>query len=726
MGIKTYWTDRMGRTWAVFAPVINGGTHIFSGTGPVLRQISAPTAAVILGTSIAATFWPCWIGYITTCLSMLALTEFSLWALRRLFFRILGHELGGMAALALLYGTIAYTVKQGAGEGFSWRVLGFAGFCAGMIALSAVLWWALVRRRIVTAFTTVGAAISTAAVAALAVLLCGGGFQDTYVHSFLALASNQTATDMGDALQPSLSNGPYSVCTLDYGPEEPLNPGTVDLTDFMERDTDTFRGAYVNAYQNYKLDQVPLQGRIWYPSEATGCPVLFIAHGNHEITTPSYLGYTYLAAYLASHGYVVVSVDQNACNMLKNENDGRAVLLLEHVGAVLDFAQTQGNPLYGRIDAQNIALAGHSRGGEMAAAACLFNRLDHYPENGSITFDYHYAIRSVIAIAPTVDQYQPAGHSVEIQDVNYLLLHGAADRDVTQFMGMTQYENVSFSGEGDYLKSALYIAGANHGQFNSLWGAHDQRGPGTVFLNTNSLLSGPEQRQIAKIFIKVFLDVTLRGDNICRSLLTDWRAYADALPETVYTQCWATTDFTPLADFEEDADLSTGTWPGVVLEAKGTSRWTEEQLRFGGENGTHALRLRWNGNASYRVQLPSMDMTGCTLSFDICDWDTTRGEKADYRLVDADIRLTDTTGQTATARLSDFATVYPVQPVQTDKLDFLFATRAWKYAFSTVAIPVTAFTPNSGSFDWSAVTEIQFSFSGSGQIYMDHLGLYRQ
>ena len=60
--------------------------------------------------------------------------------------------------------------------------------------------------------------------------------------------------------------------------------------------------------------------------------MLFIAHGNHEITTESYLGYDYLGRYLASHGYVMVSVDQNACNMLTGENAGRAVLLLEHIG----------------------------------------------------------------------------------------------------------------------------------------------------------------------------------------------------------------------------------------------------------------------------------------------------------------------------------------------------------------------------------------------------------
>ena len=111
-----------------------------------------------------------------------------------------------------------------------------------------------------------------------------------------------------------------------------------------------------------------------------------------------------LGEYLASHGYVVVSVDQNACNMLSGENDGRAVLLLENIGLLLGYNEEEDNPLEGVLDADNIAIAGHSRGGEMVATAYLFNGYDNYPENGNVDFDYHYNIRSIIAIAPTVDQ----------------------------------------------------------------------------------------------------------------------------------------------------------------------------------------------------------------------------------------------------------------------------------------------------------------------------------
>lgn len=509
---------------------------------------------------------------------------------------------------------------------------------------------------------------------------------------------------------------------LDYGPETDLEAGTVNLSWYMSRDTDDITGNYVDAYWDYDLNAVPLAGRVWYPADGRNCPVLFIAHGNHEITTESYLGYDYLGRYLASHGYVMVSVDQNACNMLTGENAGRAVLLLEHIGLLLEYGEQRGNPLYQMLDETRIAIAGHSRGGEMVATAYLFNSYDRYPENGTIAFDYNYQIKSIIAIAPTVNQYQPADHSVELEDVNYLLLHGAADRDVRNFMGMAQYENISFTGQGDYLKTALYIAGANHGQFNSLWGAFDQSGPFAALLNVEGLMPEEEQQRIACLFVKVFLDVTLLDDQSCRELLTDWSAYTAQLPETVYVQCWESSSFVPIADFEEDSDLETATMEGASLSAEKVGLWTEELMGFGGED-THALRLRWGNQGAYSVSLPEMNLTGQAVSFDLCDLDSGAVENGRYSLVDGTVTLTDAAGNEAAAHISDFAVVYPILPVRTDKLDFLFHTPAYKKAFATVAIPGSAFVPQGAEFDLSRVTGISFQFTGSGQAAMDNIGL---
>ncbi len=688
----------------------------FSEIEPALCQAGAVSTGLVAGTSLAATYWPNAVGYALLCTAAFALLELVLWLAQRLLRYFLGHGLGWLMGAGLLYGSLAYTVKRGAGEGWTWRVLVFSGIAAAALGTLAASWWIVIRWRRRSAVAVTVAVISAGAVSLLAAFLFTGGFDDNYIHRYLALAHHQEITSPLDE-----GHGPWQVRTLDYGPNAALEAGTVNLTAYMSRDTGDLTGNYVDAYWDYDLNEVPLKGRVWYPADRKNCPALFIAHGNHEIATESYLGYEYLGEYLASHGYVVASVDQNACNMLTNENDGRAVLLLEHIGFLLDSSGEQGNPLYGKIDRDNLAIAGHSRGGEMAATAYLFNRYSRYPENGEIAFDYGYNIKSIIAIAPTADQYRPADHSVALEDVNYLLLHGAADRDVTSFMGMAQYENISFTGEGRFLKTALYIAGANHGQFNSLWGAYDQSGPFAPLLNVESLLPEEEQQKIARLFIKTFLDVTLTGERNHENLLTDWDTYGAQLPETVYVQCWESSGFVPIADFEEDSDLETGTMEGATLSAVGTNLWTEELAGFGGRD-THALRLRWTGAGSYTAAFPALDLTDKAVSFDLCDLDSGAVERGDLSLVDGEVILKDASGSTASAKISDYTVIFPILPVRTDKLDFLFDTCVYKKAFATAAVPAGSFQAEKG-IDLTNIVEVTFSFLGSGQILIDNIGI---
>ena len=693
----------------------------YVGAGPALNAVAMAAAAAVIGVSWADTYWPTAAGYLLSAGAVLLVLLAASYLLYRLLRLWLGKDLRWVYSLAVLIGASVEFFCRGAGEGYSARVIGVSIAFALTVWVCGASLWRLLRRRSLTLWLSGG--ISLALTVLWGAFLLGDGVQSSWLEEYLALEPCPDASE--SALEPSLGAGPWSVSMLDYGTEEGLPSDTVSLAAYMSRDAAGFTGDYAEHYLDYGLGSVPLVGRVWYPEGAENRPVLFIAHGNHEIAVDSYLGYDYLGEYLASHGYVVVSVDQNACNLLSGENDGRAVLLLEHIGLLLAYNRDSDNPLYGLLDEDNLAIAGHSRGGEMVATAYLFNQYDRYPENGTIRFDYHYNIRSLIAIAPTVNQYQPADHPVALEDVNYLLLHGASDRDVTNFMGMAQYENITFSGQGDYLKSALYIAGANHGQFNSLWGAYDKSAPFSALLNTESLLDQEEQQTIACLFIKTFLDVTLLGDDSCRTLLTDWDSYAAQLPDTVYMQCYQQSGTTILADFEEDSNLETATAEGVTLQASGTRTWTEELIDFANDTSydTHALRLKVNASGSqYTVSLPETDLSGLSLTFDVCDMDTASVEEGTYQLVDFLVGLTDSQGRTAAARLSDFATVFPAIPIRTDKLDDLFQTSTFRQAFSTVTIPCESFYGEEG-FDLNSVTAITFEFDQRGDVAIDNIGL---
>ncbi|MBR1693142.1 MAG: chlorophyllase, partial [Lachnospiraceae bacterium] len=626
------------------------------------------------------------------------------------------------------------------------------GIAAVVVFVSFILFarslYAIVRLKRKSLSVFIICIVSGLCTLAILVITIGSGFEDSYVKEYIKLRRTESLKTLSKpALTESeLQNGNEPVGVLEYGaeqkrvkpPEEMVEDDLESTSADLEAYVDGYSGLsakYRELYLGYDIHNVPLAGRIWYPKRKEHCPVLFILHGNHDFTSQSYLGYAYLGEYLASHGYVVVSVDENFCNGnilgdLTEENDARAVLLLENIGEVLTYNKTEGNPLFGKIDEEKIAIAGHSRGGEAAAVAAYFNTLSRYPENGTISFDYQYAIQSVIAIAPTADQYRPMDRSTELKDISYLLLQGANDQDISVFMGLKQYNSIQFTKEKDCLKSYLYIAGSNHGQFNTEWGRYDIGYPLSRILNVKNLLLQEDQQQILQLFTKKFLDVTLKGDQEGKSLFYDVQAYQSVLPETVYIQGYADSTCETVCDFEEDLDLTTGTMEGSVINTGYAEEWTEKLSRF--TTGTYhfdkkdyALSLKWKETyRSYvRVHFPSFDATDKKLTFDILDMDNANVREEAYRALNCTILLKDQNGRRAQTTLGEHCTVYPPLPVRLSKLQFLFGENEYKHQFQTVLIPVSAFEGEEG-FDASAVTEIRFCFDKekSGSIRLDDVG----
>ena len=257
---------------------------------------------------------------------------------------------------------------------------------------------------------------------------------------------------------------------------------------------------------------MPLNGRVWYPEGAGPFPLVLIVHGNHDMEKFSDPGYAYLGELRASRGYIVASIDENFLNgNIRGENDARGWMLLEHLKAWRGFNDSTTSPLHGKVDMQRIALLGHSRGGEAVAVAAAFNTLSHYPDDATIKFDFHFAIKSLVAIAPVDGQYQPADKPTPLSNINYLVIHGSHDGDVSAFSGLRQYGRIKFMDGGAWFKSAVWMYRANHGQWNTVWGNTDDGPESHRVLDLRGLIPPEEQRQMARIFISAFLDATLRG-----------------------------------------------------------------------------------------------------------------------------------------------------------------------------------------------------------------------
>jgi hypothetical protein len=389
--------------------------------------------------------------------------------------------------------------------------------------------------------------------------------------------------------------GPHGVKILTYGsgkntrrPEfgrdADLVTKAVDASPFLDGNSG-FRMKLRRWYWGFDFTEFPVNGTVWYPEGAGPFPLVLCVHGNHKMEDYSDPGYAYLGEHLASRGFIFVSVDENFFNgsflsHLRRENDGRGWMLLQHFKVWRAWNGKEGNPFFGKVDMDNLGIIGHSRGGEAAGIAANFNRLKRYPDDATVTFDFDFSLKAVIAIAPSDQQYKPSGWPNPIKDVNYLTIQGAHDADVSVFAGARQYNRVKFTEGGNFFKAYIYSYRSNHGQFNTVWGDTDFGMPLRLFLNREALMRGEEQRTLGKVYFTAFLEATLMGKREYVPLFRDYRTGLDWLPEDFYVSRYEDSSFRGVCDFDEDVDVTTGTLEGVRIRGGNLPLWREEDLSF--------------------------------------------------------------------------------------------------------------------------------------------------
>jgi dienelactone hydrolase len=530
----------------------------------------------------------------------------------------------------------------------------------------------------------------------------------------------------------------------EYGSSVAIKTRSVDASLFF-KDFDGWKRWTRKKYWGFDIDKLPLNARVWYPEGAGPFPLVLIVHGNHNMVEYSDPGYAYLGELLASRGFILASVDENFLNsgLFHDPPKQQAVrgwMLLEHLKQWREWNQTKGNPFYGKVDFDHIALMGHSRGGEAAATAAVFNRMKYDPEDANIHFDYNFPIQAVVAIAPPDGQYKPAGQDRWIENVSYLTLQGAHDADVSSFMGSRQWDHVRYSQPGSWFKAEIYAYRANHGQFNTTWGRTDAGQPLSWLLNLKPLMPGDEQRKISKTYIAAFLEATLKDRHEYLPLFEDWRVGRDWLPDTIYQNRYQQASYVSLASFDEDADLTT-TALGGRISGENLSIWREAPIPWrSGDRGYNGVFLGWNRAnkapvPSYTITLPDDAKSkwqldpDSTLEFSIAALDEDAplpGKKKDDKKKDDSkkrkdrespdftVELVAADGTVATAKVSNFAAVPPPLTEKFTKLD-LFESVGYdkdtEPVFQTVRIPLTAFkATGSKPFDPASLRTIRLKF----------------
>lgn len=384
---------------------------------------------------------------------------------------------------------------------------------------------------------------------------------------------------------------------------------TIDISDFADLG---FGPAWP-----FANTAIPLNGFLRVPDGPGSFPLALFAHGNHEPSENSTRGYLYLCELLASHGVLAGTIDVNFLNGGNfGENDGRAIVHLEHIRQFQIWNATAGHPLCGKIDLSRVMIVGHSRGGEAVGHASAFNRLNAVqPDVGAPTVPldgtaglgpYHFDLKAVVAIAPTDRQYVPVTGPTLVVD-NYVVIHGSRDGDVNNFPGYLTYDRSHrvdlanpLSPAAGY-KALLWVFRANHNFFNSAWGQE----------SSVPTLTRPEQESIARTFIGAVAQDTLLAQPGYRELLKDHRIAVREgwLPSSLH---FVSQYSDPIRVYLQHFDES-GPALAVSLPAVGTVTVTAPLvankllLNLGSSSHlfqqSNGARLAWTGNGSYKLAI---------------------------------------------------------------------------------------------------------------------------
>ena len=489
---------------------------------------------------------------------------------------------------------------------------------------------------------------------------------------------------------------------------------------------------YFTWFWGFDFSKLPLNGRVWAPVADRPMPLVLIVHGNHMMGDFSDAGYAYLGEHLASQGFIVVSIDENFLNgffmddMGKTEIPVRAWMMLKHLQQWRTWNEDPQHPFYHKVDLDQIAVMGHSRGGESAVMAAVLNRLEKNPLNLVDDFDFGFNIRAVVEIAPSEGSNKINYQDLQLEDTSYLLLQGGHDADAYMVNGIRQYARVDVS--GNVFKTAVYAYRANHGQFNSDW-ARGDKVPNWM-LNLAPLLSASEQEQEAKVFITAFLKAALLGEDTYRQLFQRPWAGADWLPQDIVLSRYQDARVTLLHDFEGPAKSFTNI-KGVTLEETGFTNASLESLKTRepdiSQNNT-VLRLAWDHpGATYTLNLPqglSQGSTGVTFALAPADEQQPPADLA--------VELVDAAGRVAKLALGDAAALPVLLPAQLVKnkaaadlmgMNFPFERTAERF-LQTEVLSFDQFEAEPG-FEPEQLAALRFVFdrSTAGAVLLDEVGL---
>lgn len=507
----------------------------------------------------------------------------------------------------------------------------------------------------------------------------------------------------------------------EFGSKVDISTPTVDASDFI-----TKWSKEREKFWEFSPANLPINGRVWLPAGEGKFPLILMVHGNHTMEYFSTDGYDYLGELLASRGFIAVSVDEdfiNYSNTYGAPNDNyklRAWMMIQHLIQLQSMNDDPASIFYQKINFDQVGLVGHSRGGQAVLTVADYKTFFDDPEllKKMALVD----VQGVVAIAPTdtrVDDKKPSIHNV-----SYLLLHGARDADVYNFRGDQQFYRASFDPNYDGFRATVYIADANHTQFNTSWGSMDLSLPRGLFLNQQQTMAPEDQQQIAKVYLSAFFERVFNDHRSYEKLFQDYRYGKDWLPETVYVTKYRPASYQGIKRFSNSED--------DTITFEGFSTWEIErpQDRRGNNRLQYALKLEWNKHAVLSIDVTEQDFTNSDyLALTMAN---IHAEAEEGSVPEIEVELVTHDGISVTIPLAEFMPFPPV--IKTDYthfglMDGVFRDgryeNSWEPIFQSFDLPLDDFEELYEEFSRENIAQIKLHFSNQpGKIYLEEIGVW--
>jgi len=340
-------------------------------------------------------------------------------------------------------------------------------------------------------------------------------------------------------------------------------------------------------------------------------------------------------------------------------------------------------------------------------------------------------------------------------------LQGGYDSDESSFFGMRQAERITFGNDKYYFRSGLYMPGANHGQFNSVW-KQDGRPPNSWLLNVKPLVTETEQQQAAKVYISAFLEATIRDKKEYIPLFENWGYGKNWLPEIQYLNRFEDNQFIEVVGYEDDIDLTT-TSVHTTISSNQLKVWREVELLYRDgkdKQASNAVILGWKKSdqekeiPAYSINLPvNMALDKSLNENDLLVFALSEGnpkELEDEKTKEADkvkeedkeletlnsktdftIILEDSLGTTASLRANEVIQLLPRWEIQYLKLKDQNTEQygdLWEPTLANYQVPLSYFVQEFPDLKLSSLKKIEFRFdrSVSGVIILDRIGFQKK